>query len=218
MRIELIFDTVCPWCYVGVRRLHRALSLRPDVHPHLAWRPFLLNPDIPTGGIERRAYLDRRFGGPVRAERIHAAVAAAGRDEGIDFHFERINRTPNTLMSHRLIRFAAGSGREYETVEALYDAYFCHGIDIGHPTELLRIADSLGLPIPDAANYLLSEVDVAAVLNDNARAHRLGINGVPCVIFDGLYAIAGAQDLDVLMRLIDLARENAVEPAFSQMA
>ncbi|MBI2236165.1 MAG: DsbA family oxidoreductase [Magnetospirillum sp.] len=215
MRIEFIFDTVCPWCYVGKRRFERALKARPHARVDILWRPFLLNPDIPLDGVDRRAYLDRKFGGQARVQRIHGAVAAAGKAEGIEFSFDRILRTPNSLNSHRLIRFAGSLGREAETVEALYAAYFTQGQDIGDIELLLDIAAGLGLPEQDTARYLYSDADINAVMNDNARAHRMGVNGVPCVILDGSYALAGAQEPDILLRLIDIVRESETEVVFS---
>lgn len=215
MKIEYIFDTVCPWCYVGKRRFERALAMRPGARADIHWRPFLLNPDIPPEGIDRRAYLERKFGGPARVQRVHSAVMAAGETEGIPFAFDDITRTPNTMNSHRMIRFAGGVGRQAETVEALYRGYFCEGRDIGQMDELLEIAVAAGLPRAELKYYLESDTDVAAVLNDNARAHRLGVNGVPCLVLDGQYAVAGAQEADVLLRLIDIAREAEAEAAFS---
>ncbi|MEO0034285.1 MAG: hypothetical protein RLZZ501_308 [Pseudomonadota bacterium] len=215
MRIEYVFDTVCPWCYVGKRRLERALRHRPDSRVTLLWRPFLLNPDLPTEGIDRRLYLDRKFGGPARAQRIHAAVATAGLAEGITFAFDRIQRTPNTLNAHRLIRYATTIGRDGEAVEAIYAAYFCAGRDIGDIAVLAEIGAGLGLDRQALYDHLASEVDLAAVLADNARAHRLGVNGVPCLILDGQYALAGAQEPDILLRLIDIVREAEAEATFS---
>lgn len=215
MRIEFIFDTVCPWCYVGKRRFERALAQRPNARATILWRPFLLNPDLPPEGIERNAYLDRKFGGPARVSRIHGAVAAAGKAEGIEFAFDRITRAPNTLNSHRMIRFATGMGREGDTVEAIYRAYFCEGRDIGKVAELVDIGAGLGLPADRLERYLQSDADIGAVMNDNARAHRLGVNGVPCLILDGVYALAGAQEPDILLRLIDIAREGEAEVALS---
>jgi predicted DsbA family dithiol-disulfide isomerase len=215
VKIEFIFDTVCPWCYVGKRRFERALAKRPGTRADIRWRPFLLNPDIPLEGIDRRTYLDRKFGGPARVQRVHSAVAAAGEVEGITFDFDSITRAPNTLNSHRMIRFAAGMGREAETVEALYRGYFCEGRDIGQISQLVDIGAALGLPEKALESYLLSDADIAAVMNDNARAHRLGVNGVPCLVLEDLYAVAGAQEPDVLLRLIDIAREAEAEAALS---
>ena len=215
MRVEFIFDTVCPWCYVGKRRFEHALTLRSDTRVTIQWRPFLLNPDLPPDGIDRQTYLDRKFGGAARVQRVHSAVAAAGLAEGISFNFDRITRTPNTLGSHRLIRYATASGHESEMVEALYRAYFIQGRDIGDKAVLADLGAGLGLDHDAVLHYLLSETDATAVLNDNARAHRLGVNGVPCLIIDGNYALAGAQEPDILLRLIDIVRESEAEAAFS---
>ncbi|WP_096702858.1 DsbA family oxidoreductase [Magnetospirillum sp. 15-1] len=215
MRIEYVFDTVCPWCYVGKRRLERALAQRPETRARIVWRPFLLNPDLPPEGIDRRVYLDRKFGGNARVQRVHAAVAAAGKSEGIEFDFESITRMPNSLNSHRLIRYANATGREAEVVEALYKAYFSQGLDIGDVAVLTDLGASFGIEREALAAYLASDDDAAGVLNDNARAHRLGVNGVPCLILDGSYALAGAQEPDILLRLIDIVRESQPEAAFS---
>jgi predicted DsbA family dithiol-disulfide isomerase len=215
VRIDYVFDTVCPWCYIGKRRFERALACRPHTRVAVRWRPFLLNPDLPLGGMDRTAYLDRKFGSHARVQRMHAAVAAAGLAEGIQFAFDRILRTPNTLHSHRLIRFAAQMGREADIVEAIYRAYFCQGRDIGSVGELVAVAAAAGLPRVAVADYLDSDTDVGALMNDNAGAHRLGVNGVPCVIIDNQYALAGAQEPEILLRLIDIAREGEAEMALS---
>lgn len=215
MRIEYVFDTVCPWCYVGKRRFERALAMRPDSNVRVSWLPFLLNPDLPLEGMDRRIYLERKFGGSVRVKRVHAAVTAAGRGEGIDFNFDGITRMPNSLNSHRLIRHAAGMGVEAEMVEALYHSYFVLGRDIGDLEVLADVAAGLGLDRAGVLARLESDAEAAAVLNDNARAHRLGVNGVPCLILDGSYALAGAQEPDILLRLLDIVRESRPEAAFS---
>ena len=215
VKVEFVFDTVCPWCYVGKRRFDRALAELPDLRAQILWRPFLLNPDLPLDGIDRAAYLDRKFGGAARVQRMFAAVTAAGQAEGIDFAFERIRRTPNTLHSHRLIRFAAQRGRESETVDAVFSAYFLEGRDIGDLRELIEIGRHCGLDALELAVYLASDADITQMMNDNGRAHRLGVNGVPCLIIDGAYALAGAHEPDILRRLIDIARETQAEPALS---
>ena len=156
-----------------------------------------------------------KFGGAVRVQRVHAAVAAAGLAEGITFNFDRITRTPSTLGSHRLIRYTIATGCEGDVVEALYRAYFIQGLDIGDKSVLADIGASIGLERKAVLAYLLSDTDVTTVLNDNARAHRLGVNGVPCLIIDGNYALAGAQEPDILLRLIDIVREAEAEAAFS---
>lgn len=215
MRIDIIFDTICPWCYVGKRRLEKALAQRPLVRPEIRWRPFLLNPDMPPRGIDRKTYLEGKFGGPYRVKQMYAAVAAAGEQEGISFDFEQIARTPDSLPSHRLIRLAASMGCAGLAVETLFSAYFTQGVDIGDESELLRIGMELGLARAAIGRALHDEEDTNKILSENGRSHRLGINGVPSYVFNDNYALAGAQESDIFLRLIDLARENEAQAPVS---
>ncbi|WP_019643780.1 DsbA family oxidoreductase [Novispirillum itersonii] len=209
MRIEVIFDTVCPWCFIGKRRLEKALALRPSVSADLVWRPFLLNPDAPAEGISRQVYLDRKFGGPTRVDRMLSTLRDIGVSEGIDFDFNAISITPNTVDSHRLVSFAASYGKASAMVERLFRAYFIEGKNIGDTAVLRRIADEQGLPGEDFFSDRPDAEYREDVLTENSQTHRMSINGVPCFIFNGAYGIAGAQDTDVLLRMIDLALENA---------
>ncbi len=206
LSVEVVFDLVCPWCFLGIRRLARVLAGRPDVQAELVWRPFLLNPDIAPGGVPRQDWLLRKFGGEDRARRLHHGIAELGRAEGIAFRFDLIRRIPQSVDAHRLLRWA---GREQgcaePLVEALFHAYFCEGVDIGQPTALLRLAAEHGLGVSDAARLLGSTAEAEWVHLENLRAHRLGINGVPCFIVDGRHAIAGAQEPEVLERLVEVA-------------
>lgn len=211
MRIDAIFDTVCPWCYIGKHRLERALARRPDMVAEVRWRPFLLNPEMPAGGLDRHVYLERKFGSSYRIQRVHGAAQLAGEAERIDFDFAAIKRTPNSINSHRLIHYAAGSSHQTELVEAIFDAYFRHGEDIGEVRVLRRIAERCGLPGNDIERYLWSNAGVSAVESENLRVHRLGVSGVPCFIFDERYAVAGAQEADMLARLLDIVREAELE-------
>lgn len=215
MRIDVIFDTICPWCYVGKRRLERALAQRPLLRPEIRWKPFLLNPDMPARGVDRKTYLENKFGGPYRVKQMYAAVAAAGASEGIPFSFETIVRTPDSLPSHRLIRMAQRMGRGAETVEAVFAAYFTQGIDIGADDALLELGLRLGLERGDIQAALGDENDSEQILSENTRAHRLGISGVPSYVFNESYALAGAQESDIFLRLIDLARETEAQAPVS---
>jgi predicted DsbA family dithiol-disulfide isomerase len=212
LRIDIIYDTVCPWCYIGKRRLERALRLRPGVEATTRWRPFLLNPEMPPDGIDRTAYLIKKFGSEARVRRIYGAIADAGQSVEIDFAFERIGQTPNSVDSHRLVHFADGQDKADAAVEALFLTYFVNGQDIGNMDVLLDIGKNLGLDAGALGTYLDGDTDVAMVLDENARAHRMGINGVPSFIFDDEYAISGAQSPEVLARVLDAAgtaRETA---------
>ena len=142
--IEIVSDVICPWCYIGKKRLERALAERPEIPVSTSWRAFQLNPDMPPEGMERSAYLAAKFGGQGHAQRIYGAITAAGAAEGIPFAFDRIRRTPNTVDAHRLIRFASRSGRGGETVEALFRAYFTEGRDIGDRAVLADVAQETG--------------------------------------------------------------------------
>ncbi len=209
MQIDVISDTVCPWCYIGKRRLEKALALRPGTTAVARWRPFLLNPEMPADGIDRTAYLVKKFGSEARLRRIYGAIAEAGQSVEIDFSFERIRRTPSSVNSHRLMRFAEGAGKADACMEALFLAYFINGHDIGETGVLLEIGANLGLDRDGLAAYLESGTDVDFVYEENARAHRLGINGVPSFVFDGRFVTSGAQEPQVLARMIDAAEAAA---------
>lgn len=205
LQIEVVFDLVCPWCYLGTRRLWRALRARPDILAEIQWRPFLLNPDIPSAGLPRHDFLTRKFGGEERARRLHATIAELGLAEGVAFRFDRILRMPSSLDAHRMVRFAARAGQAEATVEALFHAYFAEGADLGHIDTLVRLGARTGLEPVALHRFLDSGQDADAVHAENLRAHRLGINGVPCFVIAGRHAIAGAQEPEVLERLIDVA-------------
>jgi predicted DsbA family dithiol-disulfide isomerase len=203
--IEIVNDLVCPWCYLGVRRLFRSLARRPDLLVDLTWRPFLLNPDMPRAGMSRADYVVRKFGGEERARRLYASIAEIGRAEGVMFRFDRIRKTPSSLDAHRLVRWSARFGRADEVVEAVFAAHFTDGRDIGDISVLTAIAASCGLRAAAARAFLVSDSDLESVHADNLRAHRLGINGVPCFVVAGCHAIAGAQEPEVIERLLDVA-------------
>ncbi|MBF0355483.1 MAG: DsbA family oxidoreductase [Alphaproteobacteria bacterium] len=215
MRIDVIFDTICPWCYVGKRRLERALAQRPLVRADIRWRPFLLNPEMPKQGLDRKLYLESKFGSPHRIRQMYAAVTAAGASEGIDFCFDHIVRTPDSLPSHRLIRLAGRLGLAQQAVEAVFSAYFTQGLDIGETDVLHGIAAKLGISRNDVEGTFEDVSDGSQIVSENTRAHRLGINGVPSYVFNDSYALAGAQESDIFLRLIDLARETEAEAPVS---
>lgn len=205
LSVEVVFDLVCPWCYLGVARLMRMLGQRPEVPVEIQWRPFLLNPDIAPGGVPRQDYMVRKFGGEDRARRLHGTIAELGRIEGLAFRFDAIRRVPHTLDAHRLARWAARQGMADRVVLALFAAHFCEGRDIAQHEVLAAIAAAEGLDRAAARAFLASGQEVEGVHAENLRAHRLGINGVPCFVVDGSSAIAGAQEPEVLGRLLDVA-------------
>jgi predicted DsbA family dithiol-disulfide isomerase len=213
MHIDIVADVACPWCFIGKRRLERALAQRADIIATRSWRAFQLNPDMPAEGITREFYLSAKFGSPRLAARSYSAVAAAGRGEGIEFAFERMRRTPNTLRAHRLIRLAATEGCGDAIVEVLFRAYFVDGLDIGDIETLAAIAARAGLDYDAARAYLVSDAGAAEVLEEEARARRLGIHAVPCFVLERGYAIAGAQEPEMFLPLFDIAAGIGNPPA-----
>ena len=208
MLIEIISDVVCPWCHIGRRRLQRALAMRPDMTYRILWRVFQLNPEMPAQGIDRQAYLTAKFGGAMHAGRIYDAITKAGAAEGIEFRFDRIRRTPNSQNAHRLSRFAARFGAQDMMIDRLFKAYFEEGQDIGRVEVLADLAASIGLDRIAAADFLCSNAEREAVLAEDRSARRLGINGVPCFIIDGKYALSGAQEPEFFLPLFDLGRQD----------
>ena len=213
MEIDIFSDTVCPWCFIGKRRLDRALAERPQVNPIVRWRAFQLNPEMPVEGMERRQYLETKFGGAENAKSIYAQVSVAGDSENIPFAFDKIARTPNTVDSHRLIRYAREHGHQDETVQALFDAYFLRGEDIGNLEVLAAAARAAGLDGDAARTFLESGAEAETIRDEDTQARQAGIGGVPCFIFNGKYALAGAHPPDVLHQLFDLALQDEEKEA-----
>ena len=212
MRLEVFFDVICPWCYLGRHRLARALAQRPDAVLDVRWRPFQLNPGMPVAGMHREAYLTAKFGTPEKAARIYRAAAEALHRDGIAYDFAGIGRTPNTLNAHRLIGWADRQGLRPETaIDRLFQAYFVEGADIGNPAVLAALADDIGLVAPDVQAYLQTTRDAETIAAQDSMARLLGIDAVPTFVIDRRYAISGAQEPETLLPLLDLAAQS--EPA-----
>jgi predicted DsbA family dithiol-disulfide isomerase len=209
MRIDIVSDVICPWCFVGKRRLEKALALRPEIPVEIIWRPFQLNPDMPSEGVDREAYLAAKFGGDAYAERIHANVTAAGASVDIHFAFDRIRRMPNTRDAHRLIRHASAQGRADVVVEALFRAYFLDGRDLGDHAVLTEIAAASGMDAREIGRFLASAAELDQVLAEERSARRIGVNAVPCFIFERQYAISGAQEPEFFLPIFDLVQNGA---------
>lgn len=214
MIIDVFSDTICPWCLIGKRRLERALAQRPELDVRIRWHGFQLNPWMPTEGMERGDYLAAKFG-ERDATGIYENIRRIGAAEGIDFRFDLIPRTPNTLQSHRLVRFAATQGRQNETVEALFQAYFIEGRDIGKLDVLVEVGAAAGLPADEVRAWLGSGAGEEAVVAEDSEARRMGIQGVPLFIVAGQYAISGAQEPEYFLPLLDLVTngEGEADPA-----
>ncbi len=205
MKLDIYSDTICPWCFIGKRRLEKALAGRPGGGISITWRPFELNPAMAAGGMARDEYLALKFGGPERARQVYATIAEAGREEGIAFAFDRIRRTPNSFDSHRLIRYAGSAGRQDQVVEALFKGYVQGGLDIGDRDVLAGIGASAGLGKDELGDYLAADTGVDEIRADEAHGRTLGIDAVPCFIVNGRHAISGAQPPETFTRIFDLA-------------
>ena len=207
--VEIVFDPACPWCFIGKRRFEQALASRPGVVADIVWSPFLLHPDMPSGGLPRRDYLTRRYGGEARVRRVLRAISEAGQSSRIDFAFESMGRAPNPVDAHRLIRFAEAEGLQHVAVEAVYNEHFVRGRDIGSRSVLLDVGARIGVD-PDALGiYLATDADITWVHEEHRRASRSGVTGVPTFVFNGTLVVAGAQEPRVLAKMLDVAREEA---------
>jgi predicted DsbA family dithiol-disulfide isomerase len=191
--IDLVSDVICPWCYIGKRRLEKALKLLGDPSGvWVNWKPFQLNPHMPPQGIERRAYRTAKFGSWERSQALDAQVAAAGAEEGIMFAFDRLTRTPNTLDAHRLIWLAGRLGVQDAVVARLFKGYFEEGLDLNDRLILVRLAAEGGLPAGEAEHLLAGAGGRADVLREEAHYKSIGVSGVPSFLFNGELAFSGA--------------------------
>jgi predicted DsbA family dithiol-disulfide isomerase len=213
MRIDIISDTICPWCFIGKRRLERALAERPQEGLDIVWRPFQLNPDMPREGMDRQSYLAAKFGGPDRAKRQYGRIEEAGESEGIGFRFDRIRRTPNTVNSHRLLHYAGERGCQDAVSEGLFRAYFMDGRDTGDIATLAAIAADAGLNVDEVEAFLRSDVGRDDIVAADEQVRMMGVTGVPCFIIEGKYAVSGAQLPEVFFQIFDLVRQEQAEGA-----
>ena len=200
--IDVISDVICPWCFLGKRRLDKAIALLAGVKIEVNWRPFFLDPTIPAEGMSRRTYLENKFG-TERLKTIHDPLIAAGKADGVPYAFDKITRTPNTMDAHRLIRWSHASGKQHDVSERLFMAYFNGGLDIGDRTMLAKIAGEAGMDVSDVSTKLDSDADVAAVNAEVEHAYRMGVTGVPCFIFAQKQGLMGAQPAEVLAEAIN---------------
>jgi predicted DsbA family dithiol-disulfide isomerase len=203
--IDVVADVVCPWCYLGWRRLKSAVALRPDVETKLIWRPYQLDPTLPEEGVDRKAYMANKFKDPDKLKAVHAALVEGGAEEGIAFNFEAIEIAPNTNAAHRLIRWALTAGAQDEVVEALFKAYFEQGLDIGDPMVLADVAEAAGMERLVVLQLLSEGADKEAVAREHAMAVQGGVTGVPFAIFAGKVAVVGAETPERIVQAIDQA-------------
>jgi predicted DsbA family dithiol-disulfide isomerase len=208
MQVDIYSDIVCPWCYVGKRRMERALAQLDDAaQARITWRPFQLNPTMPLDGMDRTTYLKAKFGSLEAFSRMEEQILIAGAEELIPFAFEKIQWTPNTFAAHRLVWYAAQQGKQDEVVEALFRAYFLEGKHIGDVKTLTHVAAEAGLDRTEAETFLASEKGVIEVKAEEAVGRRLGIRGVPYFVFNGTVSISGAQPPDIIVSAIQQAEK-----------
>lgn len=202
IKLDIMSDPICPWCYIGKAHLDRALLDHPD-HPFvIEWHPFQLNPDMPAEGMDRRAYLENKFGGKEGAVRAYAPIVDHARNAGLTINFEQMKRTPNTLDAHRLIHWAGIEGRQTAAVSALFKAYFVEARDIGDPEVLADIADSIEMDAGVVTRLLQTDEDRKAIQDRDAHSRRMGINSVPTFIVANQHAVPGAQPPELWAKVI----------------
>lgn len=203
VRIDVVSDVVCPWCFIGKHRLEAALKLKPGIAVEVHWRPYFLNDWIPREGIARDEYLTTKFGSPERYKGIAQRVGAAAAEEGLVYASDKMKRQPNTLDCHRLIRWAEGIGKSAEMKQRLMDLYFTQGADLTNRAVLIQAAADVGLDPEDIGAALASDQDVALIEQEAQSAKEAGIEGVPCFIFGGKFAVSGAQSPEYLAEAIE---------------
>jgi predicted DsbA family dithiol-disulfide isomerase len=209
--VDVVSDVICPWCFLGKRRLDAALARIENLDVFVRWRPFMLDPTIPPEGLDRQDYMLAKFG-PERLKTIHDPLIAAGEELGVPFVFDAITRTPNTLDAHRLIRWAHTVERQHETAERLFMAYWNEGQDVGDRDVLARCAGDVGINAAQIRELLDSAQDVEETKAEIQHATSIGVTGVPTFILGQSYALVGAQSPEVLADAISrVAAEIAAE-------
>ena len=205
--IDLVADVVCPYCYLGWKRLRQALSRRPAVAAQLAWRPFQLNPDMPAEGVDQAKHMAKIISDPARLKAAHDNLAQQGAPVGIDFRFDRIEREPNTNGAHRVILWASAAGHGDDAIEAMFSAHFTEGRFIADPEVLADVAATVGLDRATVLADLKASKDADVVRQSHEMAVRGGVTGVPCTIFDSRFALVGAESTDRFLQALDKVTE-----------
>ncbi len=202
VKLDILSDPICPWCYIGKTHLDKALASVPD-HPFvIEWHPFQLNPEMPDDGMDRRDYLEQKFGGKEGAVRAYAPIVEHAENAGLSINFEGMKRTPNTLDAHRLIHWAGIENKQNEVVNALFDAYFVQTRDIGDHEVLADIADSVGMDAAVVLKLLKSDADREDIRNRDIHSRQMGVNSVPTYIVANQHAVPGAQPPELWEKVI----------------
>ncbi len=208
MKIDIVSDTICPWCFVGKRRLEAALAEQPDLDVEIVWHPYQLNPTTPKEGVDRKDYLREKFGTETYPEQMLGALAEAGQSTGIEFKFNSMNRVPNTIDSHRVLHWARETGQQNALAEILFRRYFLDNEDIGDIETLTAAAVEAGMDADLVRERLSGDADDEAVRAEAQYASQMGISGVPTFIIDNKYAVQGAQTAEVFLQVFAKVAED----------
>ncbi|TLP64285.1 DsbA family oxidoreductase [Parasedimentitalea maritima] len=202
VKLDILSDPICPWCYIGKAHLDKALAQMPN-HPFaIEWHPFQLNPDMPAKGMDRREYLETKFGGQDGAVKAYAPVVEHAQQAGLTINFEAMKRTPNTLDAHRLIHWAGIEDKQTQAVDALFQAYFVDARDIGDSEVLGDIADSIGMDAAIVQKLLSTDNDIDDIKARDAHSREMGVSSVPTFIVDNKHAVPGAQPPELWLKVI----------------
>jgi len=216
--VDVVSDVVCPWCFIGMKRLDHAIEMAPEVDVHVRWRPYQLDPTIPREGVPRREYMLAKFGSEEKLKEIHDRIVALGEVEGIRFNFSAIRTAANTLDAHRLIRWAGSpkspAGTQQRAVRRLFELNFEEGRDIGNRAVLTDLAAELDMDAALVETLLSSPADEDSLRAEISSAAQMGITGVPCFLLEGKYAVMGAQDASTLA---DALRQVATAKARGEL-
>ncbi len=211
MEIEIFSDVVCPWCYIGKKRLDRTLQTPAGQGVTLRWRPYQLYPGLPPEGVDRAAHLKARYGANANPGHVPERLQAEAQDAGLRFDFAAIKRLPNTFQAHRLLEFAEPRGVQHELAEVLFNFHFCAGEDVGRADTLAKAAEQAGLDKDEAAAHLNGDGGAEAVREQLGRAAAVGVAGVPCYLLAGGFTLPGAQTAEVMAQFIQRARNITKE-------
>ncbi len=208
IHIDIVSDVMCPWCFIGKRRLERAIKSLDDLSVNITWRPFQLDETLPLEGKDRKQYLSDKFGGLKNALGIYEAIKRAGDYENIPFAFEKIKKSPNTLNCHRLIKWSKSVKKQNEVIEELFKQYFVEGGDLTNNELLIDVARKVGMDGELVRELLDSAHDLAETKGEIETAKKMGVSGVPCFIFGGTYAVSGAETPEVLASTMKMVMEK----------
>lgn len=213
IEIDVISDVMCPWCYIGKRRLEKALAMVPDVAVDIRWRPYQLDNTIPETGMDRKEYLRNKFGSDEQAAQVYGPVRAAGKDEEIPFEFDKITISPNTLNAHRVIRWAMAEGVQDAVVERLFQLYFVEGANLTDKKVLADAAVEAGLERAVVERLLESDADIEDTKAEISQAQQMGVTGVPAFIIGSRYAVMGAREPEAIAQAIAEVVKERSTPA-----